>query len=306
MNIGFIGLGTMGFPIASHLVRGGYSVGVWNRTSAKSKIWLEQQKLNFPASTSWIAQSPSELAHMCEIIFLCVGNDNDVSFITHKIVNSFHSSKIPALKTIVDHSTISADTTRLLAEKLAQQAIEFIDAPLSGGQIGAEQGAVTVMMGGNISAIKQIEPMIKCYAKAFEHMGAIGCGQLAKMVNQICVSGVLAGLSEGILFAQRAGLNVEQVFTLIQQGAAGSWQMQHRAHSIHNKEFTFGFAIDWMVKDLTICQNMANNLELQLPNLKYCLESYLKSQHAGNGRLDTSALYCQLKREQSKSHEPLI
>lgn len=282
-NIAFVGLGVMGFPMAGHLAaKTAHNVTVYNRTVAKAKDWISRYK-------GRMAATPAEAARGAEIVFVCVGNDSDLEQVltgTGGVVEGVGSGSI-----IVDHTTVSATISRRMAEFFADRGIFFIDAPVSGGQAGAEKGTLTVMAGGDKDAFDRIAPLLReSYAKEVRHMGPSGSGQLAKMVNQICIAGVLQGLSEGIAFGQKAGLDMTEVLAVISKGAAQSWQMDNRGATMLEGKFDFGFAIDWMIKDLNIALDEASRNGANLSQARQVLERYRALSERGFGRLDTSAL----------------
>jgi len=274
----FIGLGAMGFPMAGHLSKAGFDVTLFNRTQSKADVWLEQY--NGQKSTS-ITQAVKN----ADIVFSCVGNDNDVREIYTEIFKT-----VPTGAILVDHTTTSAQLARELAAIAKQKELTFIDAPVSGGQVGAEQGTLTIMAGGDKISFNKIVPIINHYAKAVTLIGDVGAGQTCKMVNQLCVAGVLQGLSEGLNLAKSSGINAETILNVLQYGAASSWQMVNRTETMMNDEFDFGFAIDWMRKDLAICFDEAEKLGIELPMSKLIDKRYAKLQEKGYGRSDTSAL----------------
>ena len=286
-SVAFIGLGNMGYPMAGHLAKSGHSVAVFNRTLAKSERWKE----DFGGR---VARTPADAASDAEFVFLCVGNDDDV-----REVVAGEQGVCAALThgaVIVDHTTTSASLARELATLAAKTGVHFVDAPVSGGQAGAENGALTVMCGGNSEAYALVEPVIACYARACRLMGEVGAGQLTKMVNQVCVAGVLQGLSEGLHFGQRAGLDMEAVVDVISKGAAQSWQMENRAESMCAGEFDFGFAVDWMRKDLGIVLDEASRQQVSMPATEMIDGFYAQLQDMGGHRWDTSSLIELLRR----------
>jgi 3-hydroxyisobutyrate dehydrogenase len=287
-NIAFIGLGVMGHHMAKHLAqKGSYSVTVYNRTAAKAENWVKE----FGGKT---ASTPMEAAKGNDIIFACVGNDDDLRSVT---LGEHGAFKGMAKGTIfVDHTTASASVARELYAAANNQGIHFIDAPVSGGEAGAINGALTVMCGGDEAAYKQVEPAIMSFAKASRLMGSSGAGQLTKMVNQICIAGVVQGLAEAIHFAKSAGLNVEDVIGVISKGAAQSWQMENRFKSMNEGKFDFGFAVDWMRKDLSIVLDEARGNGANLPVTALVDQFYSEVQKMGGNRWDTSSLLARLER----------
>jgi 3-hydroxyisobutyrate dehydrogenase len=286
-RVAFLGLGVMGFPMAGHLkVKGGHDVTVYNRTGAKADAWVAQHK-GFEATT------PREAAVDQEFVFACVGNDDDLRQVTLGPDGAFAGMRKGAI--FVDHTTASADVARELSSEAAKLGIGFIDAPVSGGQAGAENGVLTVMCGGDAATYAKAEPVIAAYARACRLMGPVGSGQLAKMVNQICIAGLVQGLSEGIHFAKTAGLDVNAVIETISKGAAQSWQMENRYKTMDAGTFDFGFAVDWMRKDLSICLAEARRNGAQLPVTALVDQFYAEVQKMGGARWDTSSLIARLK-----------
>ena len=277
----FIGLGVMGYPMAGHLVAAGHHVTVYNRTGARADAWVAEH-----GGAS--APSPAEAAAAAEFVFVCVGNDGDVRSVTLGAGGTLESMEAGAV--LVDHTTASAELAQELHEKAGAQGVGFVDAPVSGGQAGAENGVLTVMCGGDRDVFDRAEPVIGAYAKAVTLLGGPGSGQRTKMVNQICVAGIVQALAEGIDFARRAGLDVEQVVETISQGAAGSWQMANRGVTMARREFDFGFALDWMRKDLAICFAEAERIGATLPVTAVIDQFYARLQRQGRGRWDTSSL----------------
>jgi 3-hydroxyisobutyrate dehydrogenase-like beta-hydroxyacid dehydrogenase len=286
-RVGFVGLGVMGFPMAGHLVKAGHEVTVYNRTGAKSAAWADKHGGHAVAT-------PREVAQRSDVIMLCVGNDNDVRSVVFGGDGVLAGSASGAL--VVDHTTTSANLARELAVACAAAGVGFVDAPVSGGQAGAENGALTVMCGtDDLAHFSSAKPVIMSYAKACERLGGAGAGQLAKMVNQICIAGVVQGLAEGINFAQHAGLDVEQLVGVISQGAAGSWQMANRSATMSRNEFDFGFAVEWMRKDLGFCLEEARHNGAQLPVTEIVDGYYAEVEKMGGRRWDTSSLIARLR-----------
>lgn len=285
-RVAFIGLGVMGYPMAGHLVAKGHEVTVYNRTESRAKAWVEQHG-NRHATT------PAAAADGAEIVFACVGNDDDLRSVTTAPGGAFEGLGRGAV--FVDHTTASAAAARALDEAASARGAHFIDAPVSGGQAGAENGVLTVMCGGEADAYVRVEPVIEAYAKSCRLMGAAGAGQLTKMVNQICIAGLLQGLSEGLAFAQKAGLDGEAVLDVISKGAAGSWQMENRGKTMLADKFDFGFAVNWMRKDLSICLDEANRNGAALPATALIDQFYKDVQLMGGERWDTSSLIKRLK-----------
>ncbi|MDO6765642.1 NAD(P)-dependent oxidoreductase [Agarivorans sp. 1_MG-2023] len=287
-TVAFIGLGTMGFPMAGHLSDKGYKLVVYNRTDATAKRWLEQY-------TGTQAFTPAEAAAQADVIITCVGNDQDVRTVSLG-ENGIMSAAKPG-SILIDHTTASAELARELYSAAQQHELAFLDAPVSGGEAGAVNGALTVMVGGEQSTLDKVESLLGSYAKAVTLVGSAGYGQTCKMVNQLCISGILQGLSEALQLAKAADLDIDTVVEVLQHGAAGSWQLTNRAKSMANNQFDFGFAIDWMRKDLAICFNEANKLGVPLPLAKQVDEQYAKLQQRGFSRADTSALIKQFDQE---------
>ncbi|WP_454814737.1 NAD(P)-dependent oxidoreductase [Labrys neptuniae] len=291
MNVAFLGLGVMGFPMAGHLaVRGGHQVTVYNRTPAKAQAWVEKYG-NASAPT------PAEAAADADIVFACVGNDDDLRSVTTGPQGAFSGMKKGAV--FVDHTTASAEVARELYEAAGKLGLGFIDAPVSGGQAGAENGALGVMCGGDADVYARAEPVIAHYAKACQLMGPSGAGQLTKMVNQICIAGLVQGLSEGVHFANKAGLDIEKVIGVISKGAAQSWQMENRWKPMQEGKFDFGFAVDWMRKDLGICLDTARANGAQLPVTALVDQFYAEVQAMGGRRWDTCSLVARLEKPRS-------
>ncbi len=286
MKIGFIGLGNMGAPMASHISQR-YPTLVYNRSSEKAEHWLSQNP------TQTIASSPAEMAQHADIIVLCIGNDEDVrQTITGKngILTSAKSGLL-----IIDHTTTSADLAREMNSTCRQQGIHYLDAPVSGGQQGAINGKLTVMVGGEKLAFEQAKTVLNCYSANISLMGPSGAGQLTKMVNQICVAGLIEALAEGMHFGLTAGLDMEKVMSLLSSGAASSWQMVNRHKTMIQGEYNHGFAVNHMRKDLDICLAQAQNLELQLPVTSQVNQYYDELQTLGEGNSDTSSLLKRLQ-----------
>ena len=277
----FIGLGVMGFPMAGHLKAKGHEVTVYNRTAARAEAWIAKYGGRHGAT-------PAEAARGADFVFVCVGNDHDVRSVLYGSTGAMAGLGRGAV--LVDHTTASAELAREIAEKAQGQGVHFLDAPVSGGQAGAEKGLLTVMVGGEGDAFDRTKPVIDSYARACVLMGAHGSGQLAKMVNQICIAGLLQGLSEGMNFAARAGLDGTKLIETISKGAAQSWQMENRAQTMLAGKFDFGFAVDWMRKDLSICLAEAKRNGARLPATALVDQFYAQVQARGGGRWDTSSL----------------
>ncbi len=284
-QVAFLGLGVMGYPMAGHLARAGYQTRVYNRTTEKARQWCQQNGGSF-------ALTPREAAEGADFVFMCVGNDDDLRSVAYGDEGVLAGCKQGAV--LVDHTTASANVAREIA---AQSSIPFLDAPVSGGQAGAENGVLTVMVGGDQASFDLVRPVIMSYARAAERLGDVGAGQLTKMVNQICIAGLVQGLSEGLHFAQRAGLDGHKVVEVISKGAAGSWQMENRGDTMLNDEFEFGFAVDWMRKDLGICLDEAGKNGAELPVTRIVNEFYGEVQAMAGGRWDTSSLIRRLTRQ---------
>ncbi len=283
-KIAFVGLGVMGYPMAGHLANAGYQTCVYNRTTAKAEQWCQDYSGSF-------AVTPREASEDADFVFVCVGNDDDLRSVIYGDDGVLAGIKDDAI--LVDHTTASANVAREIAEKAS---VAFLDAPVSGGQAGAENGVLTVMMGGDQAAFDTAKPIIMSYARAVELLGPVGSGQLTKMVNQICIAGLVQGLSEGLNFAQQAGLDGAKVVDVISKGAAGSWQMENRGLTMINDEFEFGFAVDWMRKDLGICLQESEKNGAQLAITKIVNDYYGDIQAMGGGRWDTSSLIRRLTR----------
>ncbi|MGY5452755.1 NAD(P)-dependent oxidoreductase [Agarivorans sp. MS3-6] len=287
-TIAFIGLGTMGFPMAGHLSTQGYKVVVYNRTDATAKAWLDKY-------SGVQANTPAEAAAMADVVLTCVGNDQDVKQI-YLGVNGIMSAAKPGTL-LVDHTTASAELARELDSAAKALQLHFLDAPVSGGEAGAINACLTIMVGGEQTTLHQVEPVLNSYAKAINLVGSAGYGQTCKMVNQLCITGILQGLSEGLQLAKAAKLDINTVIDVLQHGAAGSWQLANRASSMADNQFDFGFAIDWMRKDLAICFKEAEKLKVELPLAKQVDAEYAKLQQRGYSRSDTSVLIKQFDNE---------
>ena len=288
-KVAFIGLGVMGYPMAGYLKsRGGHDVTVYNRTSAKAEKWVAEHGGSFKTT-------PKEAAEGCDFVFACVGNDDDLRSVTIGPDGAFQSMKAGAI--FIDNTTASAEVARELDAAAKAAGFAFLDAPVSGGQAGAENGALTVMVGGEQAHFDVAKPAIDCYAKMVGLMGAAGAGQLTKMVNQICIAGLVQGLSEGLHFAKKAGLDVEAVVDVISKGAAGSWQMENRYKTMNAGQYEHGFAVDWMRKDLNICMGEARSNGAHLPVAALVDQFYSEVQKMGGARWDTSSLLARLERD---------
>ncbi|MCK5424006.1 MAG: NAD(P)-dependent oxidoreductase [Emcibacter sp.] len=286
-KLAFLGLGVMGYPMAGHLQKAGYEVCVYNRTATKASEWVAEY-----GGTS--GQTPKQAAEGADIVFACVGNDDDVRAITLGDGGAFSGMKDGAI--FVDHTTASATLARELDEIARAKGLQFLDAPVSGGQAGAENGRLTIMVGGAENTFANVDPILQCYAQKTKLLGAAGAGQLTKMVNQICIGGLVQALSEGINFAEAAGLNARDVIDVISKGAAQSWQMENRYQTMIEDQFDFGFAVDWMRKDLEIVLAEAHVNGAALPVTKMVNGYYSEIQAEGGGRQDTSSLITRLRK----------
>ncbi|MDA9647099.1 NAD(P)-dependent oxidoreductase [Candidatus Pelagibacter sp.] len=280
-NVAFIGLGVMGYPMAGYISKAGHNVTVFNRTKSKAEKWIAEYK-------GKMADTPAEAAKDAEFVFTCVGNDNDLSEVAIGKQGIYNTIKKGAIH--IDNTTASAEIARKLYKSSKAHGWGFLDAPVSGGQAGAENGALTVMIGGDQSDFDKAKDKIDCYSKKMKLLGNAGSGQLAKMVNQICIAGLVQGLSEGINFGIKAGLNMEDVIEVISKGAAQSWQMENRYKTMIDDKFDFGFAVDWMRKDLKIAMDEAKNNGSLLPVTELVDKFYGEVQGLGGNRWDTSSL----------------
>ena len=294
-KVAWLGLGVMGYPMAAHVLkRGGHEVVVYNRTAAKATAWAAAQ-----GNSATTAASPAEAARDADFVFSCVGNDADLRAVTAGPDGAFSTMKPGAI--FIDNTTTSADVARELAKLAATKSISFIDAPVSGGQAGAEGGTLTVMAGGDAAAFEKARPVIASFAKMVTLIGPSGAGQLTKMVNQIAIAGLVQGLSEAIHFAEQAGLDIETVINTISKGAAQSWQMENRWKTMHARKFDFGFAVDWMRKDLGICLTEAKRNGAELPVASVVNDFYGEIQRQGGNRWDTSSLISRLGSGRNKA-----
>jgi 3-hydroxyisobutyrate dehydrogenase-like beta-hydroxyacid dehydrogenase len=285
-KVAFLGLGVMGFPMAGHLALAGHQVTVYNRSGAKAKAWADE----FKGRT---AATPREAAAGADIVFCCVGNDDDLRSV---VLGADGALAGMAPNTVfVDHTTASADVARELQAKAREAGLHFVDAPVSGGQAGAQNGMLTVMCGGDAEPFARIEPVAQAFSRSIVLLGDSGSGQLAKMVNQICIAGLVQGLSEGVAFGQRAGLDMAQVLAVISKGAAQSWQMENRGKTMVEGKFDFGFAVDWMRKDLGLVLDEARRNGARVPVTALVDQFYADVQQAGGNRWDTSSLVTRLK-----------
>ncbi len=288
-EVAFIGLGVMGYPMAAHLKhKGGHAVTVYNRTSAKADKWVSEHG-------GAMAPTPKEAASGKDFVFACVGNDDDLRSVTLGPDGAFQSMKKGAV--FIDNTTASAEVARELDAEATKRGLHFLDAPVSGGQAGAENGVLTVMCGGDQAVFDKAKPVIEAYARMVGLMGQAGAGQLTKMINQICIAGLVQGLSEGLHFARKAGLDIETVVEVISKGAAGSWQMENRHKTMKQGKYDFGFAVDWMRKDLGICLAEADRNGASLPTTALIDQFYKDVQKMGGGRWDTSSLLARLEAE---------
>ena len=293
-NVAFLGLGVMGYPMAGHLALAGHRVTVYNRTTAKSIAWCaEFTGAGAPNVSISHAESPRLAAYNADIVFCCVGNDEDLRSVTIGPDGAFAGMKPGAI--LVDHTTASATVARELSALARRQGLHFIDAPVSGGQAGAQNGMLTVMCGGDSAAFETVKPVAMAFSRAFTLLGDSGAGQLAKMVNQICIAGLVQGLSEAIAFGQQAGLDMNQVLDVIGKGAAQSWQLENRGKTMVADKFDFGFAVDWMRKDLGLVIDEAKRNGARLPVTALVDQFYADVQHMGGNRWDTSSLIKRLK-----------
>jgi 3-hydroxyisobutyrate dehydrogenase len=289
-KVAFLGLGVMGYPMAGHLALAGHQVTVYNRTAAKSAAWCADFA---PTTAPKFAATPREAVQGTDLVFCCVGNDADLRSVTVGQDGAFGAMKPGAV--FVDHTTASADVARELAALAQTAGFSFIDAPVSGGQGGAQNGLLTVMCGGGAAAFEAVKPTAMAFSRAFTLLGASGAGQLAKMVNQICIAGLVQGLSEAIAFGQKAGLDMNQVLDVIGKGAAQSWQMDNRGKTMVADKFDFGFAVDWMRKDLGLVLDEAKRNGARLPVTALVDQFYADVQNMGGQRWDTSSLIKRLK-----------
>ena len=290
--VSFVGLGVMGYPMAGHLAAAGHRVRVYNRTRARAEAWLGEHR-------GEVVATPREAADGAELVFMCVGNDDDVRQVALGRDGVLAGAAKGAV--VVDHTTASALLAEELAGVAAETGVGFLDAPVSGGQAGAENGQLTVMAGGAAEDFERARPVIDAYAKSVKLMGGVGCGQLTKMVNQVCIAGVLQGLAEGIHFAEKAGLDVDAVVDVISKGAAQSWQMDNRAATMARREFGFGFAVDWMRKDLDMTLAAARRFGARMPLAALVDQFYADVQAMGGRRWDTSSLVERLRRADDRA-----
>lgn len=287
-KVAFLGLGVMGYPMAGHLARAGYSVTVYNRTASKARQWVKEYG-------GTCADTPALAVRDCDIVFACVGEDKDLREVVCGPQGALAGMKPGAV--FVDHTTDSADVAREMHALFKSHAMAFVDAPVSGGQAGAQKGCLTIMVGGDEEVFESVRGILDAYAVSVTRVGEAGCGQLAKMVNQICIAGVVQGLSEAVAFGKNAGLDVKQVLGVLEKGAAGSWQMQARGATMVDGLFDFGFAVDWMRKDLGIALAEARRNGSSLPITAMVDQFYADVQQKGGGRWDTSSLVTRLPRK---------
>ena len=280
-NVSFVGLGVMGYPMAGHLQKNGYNVTVFNRTESKAKKWVEEYG-------GQMGKTPNEASLNAEIVFMCVGRDEDIIEVMEGDNGILSSAKEGLI--IVDHTTASAEIARTYFAKLQKRNVAFLDAPISGGQAGAENGALSIMIGGQENDFEVVKPVLQSYGKAIELIGPSGSGQIAKMINQICIAGLVQGLSEAMAFGKKAKVDMEKVLSVISKGAAQSWQMENRYRTMIDGKFDYGFAVDWMRKDLSICFNEAKKNGASLPITEIVDKYYEEVQKNGGNRLDTSSL----------------
>ena len=280
-NVSFVGLGVMGYPMAGHLKKNGYNVTVFNRTETKAKKWVEEHGGS-------MGKTPKEACLNAEIVFMCVGRDEDIIEVMEGENGILSSAKEGLI--IVDHTTASAEIARTYFAKLQKRNVAFLDAPISGGQVGAENGALSIMIGGEENDFEVVKPVLQSYGKAIELIGPSGSGQIAKMINQICIAGLVQGLSEAMAFGKKAKVDMEKVLSVISKGAAQSWQMENRYRTMIDGKFDYGFAVDWMRKDLSICFNEAKKNGASLPITEIVDKYYEEVQKNGGNRLDTSSL----------------
>jgi 3-hydroxyisobutyrate dehydrogenase-like beta-hydroxyacid dehydrogenase len=288
MKIGFVGLGVMGFPMAGHLQSEGYRVRVYNRTARRAEQWQEQ----FGGA---VASNPREAAAGADLVCLCVGNDDDVRSVV--LSRDGVLAGLDPGAVIIDHTTASAEVAREISVAALQQGCGFLDAPVSGGQSGAEKGVLTIMVGGDSATFTRVEPVLRVYSRCVRLLGPVGSGQLAKMVNQICIAGTVQGLAEALLFSEKAGLDSAAVVEVIRQGAAQSWQMENRYRTMLEHQYDHGFAVDWMRKDLAMILAQADSMGLTLPVTKLVDSFYAEVQAMGGGRWDTSSLLARMQQQ---------
>jgi len=288
MKVSFIGLGVMGYPMAGHLVKAGFEVTVFNRTEAKAKAWVDEYHGAY-------ASTVADCVKDADVVLVCVGNDDDVRSMTTSETGALAFMKSGSI--LVDHTTTSAHLAEELSKAAQEVGVGFMDAPVSGGQAGAENGVLTIMCGGDKSVFDALQPVFNSYGRSSALMGKVGQGQRAKMVNQICIAGALMGISEGLILAEKAGLDIETLVACLKNGAAGSWQMENRAVTMSQNKFDFGFAIDWMIKDLGFCLDEAERQGVKLSMTEKTINAYRELSEQGDGRMDTSILFKAIKKE---------
>ncbi|USD63026.1 NAD(P)-dependent oxidoreductase [Vibrio sp. SCSIO 43140] len=291
MKVSFIGLGVMGYPMAGHLVKAGFDVSVFNRTTEKAQRWANEYAGQY-------AETVAECVKNADVVAVCVGNDDDVRQMTTAEQGAIAAMKQGAI--LVDHTTTSASLAEELGKACEEAGIRFMDAPVSGGQAGAENGVLTIMCGGDEAVFNDLQSVFDAYGKSSVLMGTVGQGQRAKMVNQVCIAGVLTGLSEGLLLAQKSGLDIPALVDCLKNGAAGSWQMENRAKTMDQDKYDFGFAIDWMIKDLGFCLDEAEKQGITLPLTEQSIERYKQLSADGEGRSDTSVLFKAVRQDAEK------
>ncbi len=287
-NLAFIGLGTMGYPMAGHLAHRGFSLTVFNRSAGKAEHWCLQHG-------GRSAATPAAAAEAADVVITCVGNDDDLRSVV--LGESGIADRLGPGAILLDHSTVSAELSRELATTLTRRQVRFMDAPVSGGQEGARKGQLSIMCGGDEATFARVKPILDSYAKAASLMGPVGAGQLTKMVNQICIAGLVEALAEGMHFAENAGLDLQKVIDALSRGAASSWQMLNRHKTMISGEYHHGFAVDWMRKDLAICLAEARRLHIDLPVTDQVDKLYAEVQAMGGGRWDSSSLLARLRRK---------
>ena len=280
-NVTFIGLGVMGYPMAGHLMKNNFNVTVYNKTKSKAEKWINEFK-------GTMQDTPGDASKDSEVVFICVGRDNDLREVMEGSTGILENIKQNSF--IVDHTTASANIAREYYDKCKSKNIFFLDAPVSGGQAGAENGKLSIMIGGDVEPYSKIKPILESYAKATELIGPSGSGQLTKMINQICIAGLVQGLSEGLAFGKKSNLDMEKVLKVISKGAAQSWQMENRYRTMLDDKFEFGFAVDWMRKDLSICFEEAKKINARLPITEIIDRYYSEVQKNNGNRWDTSSL----------------
>ena len=285
-SVAFLGLGVMGYPMAGFVLKAGHEVTVYNRTAEKAQRWVAE----YGGSA---AATPAQAATGADFVVACVGNDNDLRSVVLGESGAFAGMSSGSI--FIDHTTASANVARELAQAGADQGIGFVDAPVSGGQAGAESGQLAIMCGGSEADFNKAQPVMDVYAKAIERFGEVGCGQITKMCNQICIAGLVQGMSEAINFAEKSGLDAKQMATLVSKGAGGSWQLSNRADTMVDDKFDYGFAVDWMRKDLGIALEAAKDINVSLPVTALVDQFYADVQQMGGGRWDTSSLIKRLR-----------